>query len=310
MKPILLLLFIASLSSCRPAESRSDVAIQRLVPLDSIDLTPRGIYSVSALHLSDSVHHILDRGAKTLFWTTPGFETIGSYSAIGNGPGEFSSPSDLQVTQNHIFLIDFGQRKVMRFGRDLTPQIDLVTEHPPLSILSLDDRTLWMGTLDMEFEDVYLLDLDARTEVLQGPSAKIRHAPEGIVFHSMNSSGTILRYRQYNHRLDVFDAAGKRTSFVNPVLPERPELDPRSPEAPIFTSKIHHSGFVTADRACVLSGDHSPKTQPMHCFSFDGTLVGRFILTQDPSMISTYLDSTLYTYSSKTNHIYVYDLGF
>lgn len=310
MKSTLILLSLVLIQSCKPDMTGLELTTQNIAPLDSIDMTPLGIFSVSALHVSDSIHHILDRSTKTIVWTTSDFKKVGSYSAVGTGPGEFTSPSDLQVTPSHIFLVDFGQRKILRFSRDFVPQIDLVTEHPPLSIHIIDQQRLWMGTLDMEFEDVYLVDLDKRTEVLDGPSVKIRYAPEGITFHARNDAGTILRYRQYNNRLDVFDAEGQRTSFVNKTRPERPELDPRSPEAPIFTSKIHHSGFVTTDRACVLSGDHSPKSQPMQCFSFDGTLVGRYILVQDPSMISVYADSTLYTYSANTNHIYVYDLGF
>ena len=79
---------------------------------------------------------------------------------------------------------------------------------------------------------------------------------------------------------------------------------------PVFKTKIHHSAFLTADRACVLSGDHSPNNQPVQCFDFSGQLVARYSLKQDPSMISVYTDSTLYTYSPKTNHIYVYTLGF
>jgi hypothetical protein len=159
-------------------------------------------------------------------------------------------------------------------------------------------------------EDVYLLDFSTKSMEHIGDLVKTRYPMEGIVSHVKNDAGVVLRYRQFNHRLDVFRANGTQITFVNPTRPERPELSDRISSYPVFGSKIHHSGFVTPELACVLSGDHTPGHQPMQCFDFDGVLVTRYMLKQDPSMISVYSDSTLYTYSPKTNHIYVYSLGF
>jgi hypothetical protein len=310
MKPIARLIFPIFLVACQSTEIQPLITEIPIAPSDSINLAPLGIFTMTALDVKDSLFYLLDRNAKKVVWTSADFSPLGSYSSVGRGPGEFTSPSDLQVTANHVFLIDFGQRKVMRFSRELTPELDFVTEHPPLSIISVDEQRLWMGTLNMEFEDVYSINLVTQSEVLEGQSVKIRYAPEGVVFHAKNPNGVILRYRQFNHRLDVFDSTGTRTSFVNPTQPERPELDPRTSEAPIFKSKTHHSGFVTSNRACVLSGDHTPRSQSVQCFSFDGTLISRYKLSQEPSMISVYSDSTLYTYSPTTNHVYVYKLDF
>jgi len=279
-------------------------------PSDSISMEKLDIDSVSSLVVRDSSFFILDRLRKQVIRTSLSMNPVYRYGATGRGPSEFSDPFDLSVSDKNLMVIDFQKRSMMMFDHHLIPSGDISLEYPPFSIMALNDTSVWIGTFDFEFEDVYVIDLITKNQSLAGKSRQVDHGMEGITFHASNQQGTILRYRQYNHRLDVFDAEGRQTSFVNPARPERPELDPRSPDAPIFTSKIHHSGFVAGDRACVLSGDHAPRSQPMHCFSFDGTWIGNYVLAQDASMISVYSDSLLYTYSQQTNHIYVYNLGF
>jgi hypothetical protein len=281
-----------------------------LLPADSLNLDPHGFSMVSTLTKVDSVFFLIDRSSKLVAKTSLQFEPLVKYRAIGAGPGEFSDPFDLSASVDNVYVIDLGQRKLIEFSNNLDPIDELIPEFPPFSVQITGERQVWIGSFDMEYEDVYMVDFNTRKQTLHPLSLSVEYPLEGISFHSKHHSGTVLRYRQFTNRLDVFRPNGDHITFFNPTQPQRPELDSRIPEAPLFKSKIHNSAFLTADRACVLSGDHTPGNQPVQCFDFSGQLLARYSLKQDPSMISVYTDSTLYTYSPKTNHIYVYHLGF
>lgn len=295
---------------CQRQKDNVDLPSTALIPADSISLDVLSIFDLAALALEDSSFYLLSRRSKEIQKTTLGFEPIRRYSSIGHGPGEFSDPYDLTTIKDRLYVIDFSQRKLMEFDHHLEPVDEFFTEHPPFSLLAISPRQALMGSLNMAFEDVYLVDFETKSYALDGTSRKVNFGIEGVAFHAKNRNGFVLRVRPFNNRLDLFPPSGSVTTFFNRTQPERPALEPGSDEFPIYKSKIHNGAFVTLDRACVLSGDQTPMHQPVQCFNFEGQLVARYDLLQGASLISVYSDSTLYTYSQITNHIYVYHLGF
>lgn len=310
MKYPFALFFCFFLAHCTEQNSYPNIPIANVPPNDSTDIAPTGVFSISSMISVDSTFFLSSGQSKTVVKTNQRFEVLNRYSAIGRGPFELGDASELTNSEERVYMIDFSQRKLIEFTHELIPVDEFFVEKPPFSIISVDDQLLWLGALDLTREDIYEIDFEAKEISPLGELVKTRYPMEGLVSHTKNLSGNLLRYRQYHHRLDLFRADGTHITFTNPTRPERPEVDASIPGYPVFISKIHNSAFLTADRACVLSGDHTPGNQPVQCFDFDGNLVARYSLKQDPSMISVYADSTLYTYSPKTNHIYVYTLGF
>ena len=310
MRTLALILIYSTLISCRDQATQPTVPSTDIQPIDSIDVSPLELFFVNSIAYHDSSFFLSSGQTKSIVKTNLHLKPLAQYRKPGHGPFELDDASDISVSEEHLYLIDFSQRKLVEFTHELIPVSEIVIEHPPFSIQAIREGVVWLGSLDMEYEDVYVVDFATKSLKHHGTSIKTKVPMEGLVFHSKNSNGDILRYRQYNHRLDFFPRDGSQLTFSNTLRPERPDVVKGIPGYPVFDKKIHHSAFLTADRACVLSGDHSPNNQPVQCFDFSGQLVARYSLKQDPSMISVYTDSTLYTYSPKTNHIYVYNLGF
>lgn len=304
---LLVLLFAIS---CQQNNEIVDLRATILYPIDSIPLAALSLHDLTALSIEDSSAFLLSRASKEIVKTNLRFKPLLRYGVTGFGPGEFTDPYDLSASSDRLYVIDFSQRKLMQFDHKLRPIDEFFSKFPPFSILYTKGSHAWMGTMDMEYEDVYRVDFDNKQLTLIEGSKLIKYGLEGVALHAKNDAGRIIRYRPFNRQLDLFDPSGSRITFQNLTQPERPELEPGSEAFPIFKQRIHHGAFVTGDRACVLSGDHSPQNQPVQCFDFDGKLVYAYILKQGASLISTYSDSTLYTYSPTTNHIYVYNLGF
>lgn len=308
------LLLIASVSLllvfCRRQNDIVDLPSTALIPVDSISLDVLSILDLTTLTIEDSSFYLLSRQSKEILKTTLQFEPIRRYGSIGHGPGEFWDPYDLTTIKDRLYVIDFSQRKLLEFDLHLQPIDEFFTEYPPFSLLAISPGRALMGTMNMEFEDVYLVDFDTKSYALDGRSRKVNNGIDGVVFHARNRNEFVLRVRPFNNRLDIIPPSGSVTTFFNQTQPEKPDLEPGSEEFPIFKSKIHNGAFLTLDRACVLSGGQTPMHQPVQCFNFEGQLVARYDLLQSASLISVYSDSTLYTYSQITNHIYVYHLGF
>jgi hypothetical protein len=288
----------------------NEFQVSSIAPNDSIDLSPAELFEISSLHFKDSHFYMVGYRSKIVAKADSSLKQILRLSASGRGPYEFTNPYSLAITDSGVYVADSDQRKIIYYSLGLVPLDEFRFEEPILSLSSSNTSDLLIGTLNMEYEDVYRVDFKTKKSRLDGNSFKTSNPMEGIVYHSHNDLGDLLRFRQYHHRLDLYRADGTHITFSNPTRPERPDENKSIPGYPVFTSTTHNSAFLTADRACVLSGDHTPGNQPVQCFDFSGQLVARYSLKQDPSMISVYTDSTLYTYSPKTNHIYVYNLGF
>lgn len=310
MKPLANLVVLISVAACHSTLDKNDSLATIFAATDSINLSRADLYQITSIDFKDPHFYLVSYPSKVVARTDTSFTQIIRVAASGRGPNELTSPYDLAIAPGRVFVADSEQRKIISYTMDLIPLDEFIFQEPILSLSASSSETLFIGTLNMEYEDVHLIDFKSKTSRLDGNSFKIKNPMEGFVDHSGNQSGDLLRYRQFHHRLDLFRADGTHITFANTTRPERPEVDSSIPGYPVFKSKIHNSAFLTASRACVLSGDHTPGNQPVQCFDFDGNLVARYSLKQDPSMISVYADSTLYTYSPKTNHIYVYSLGF
>jgi hypothetical protein len=310
MNAIPVLLAAGLLANCT-SDSSEDVsmAVETLIPSDSIHLSGLGIFDINSLSLQDSSVYMVSRTAKEIIKTNLAFEPLSRYTAQGKGPGELTDPFDLTTFGEHVFVLDFGQRKIIQFNSNLEPISEFVSEKPPMSVLAVNQDQLWMGSFDMEFEDTYLVDMTLKTITRLGESAATKYPPEGIVDHARNEFGDLLRYRYFTHHADLYLKNGTRLQFKNTTQPEKPELDLRVPSAPVFKWKTHQSAFLSIDRACFLSGENGDHAQPIQCFSFDGSLIAQYEIRY-PSKVSVYSDSTLYTYSPTTNHVYVYKLDF
>jgi hypothetical protein len=298
------------LASCQQQNRHLKTAIFELTPVDSFDVSRLKMYLVNSIVLHDSTLFISSTLSKTIVKTTLRFEPLAQFRMRGRGPFDLEDVSDLAVSEHHLYAIDFKQRKLVEFTHDLVPISEILSDPPPLSILAVKNRLLWLGSFDLAFEDVYVVDVESGTFSNHGSSISTDLPMEGLVFHAKNSTGDILRYRQFNHRLDLFQVNGRQQTFYNKTQPKRPLVVERVPGYPLFEKKIHHSAFLTSHQACVLSGNHSQNNQPVQCFDFTGELVAQYRLRQDPSLISVYTDSTLFTYSQLNNYIYVYHLGF
>lgn len=310
MKTLFLLFSSLLLMGCLRSSSKKVLpAVLELTPSDSISLKDLGVFEINAISLHDSTFFLVSRKTKEIVKTDLQFLQLNRYQKIGKGPGELSDPIDLTIIGNRVFVVDFVQRKILEFDDSLNPIIEFVSEKQPMTLLAIRDDELWMGTFDLEFEDVYSVNPDSRSFTRLQGSLPIKYPPEGIADHTKNAAGDVLRYRYFNHRADLFLEDGTRLSFDNTILPQNPDLDTRIAEAPVFKWKTHHSAFLTATFACFLSDSQSESSQPVQCYDFHGRLDSLFDI-RHPSKISVYADSTLYTYSANTNHIYVYDLGF
>lgn len=303
--PIILLFVL----SCGQINESGGILATPLIPYDSINLFDLEIYSVDGLVKLGSEHYLVDRPSKKVVRLDDKFRTLSVYDITGNGPNEFSDPFDITGYGDRIYVIDLGDRKIQSFTLDLLPLAEISAIEPPVSLFALNESILLMGTLNMEFEDVYRVNFSSSSFDLDGRSAKVKVPLSGIVFHTSNSFGDVLRYRQFTNRFEILLADNTMRSYANTSQPDFPEVYPQTNMPPLFKTKIHNTAFLTSSRACFLSGDSSEGLQPMQCFSFLGHLLSKHELHQ-PSPISLYSDSTLYTYSPKTNHIYVYNLGF
>lgn len=310
MNPHLLLLSTLLLLGCHRASSNQAIpALLELPPSDSISLAGLGVFEINALSLEDSTFFMLSRKTKEIVTTDLHFNLLNRYQRIGHGPGELSDPIDLTIIDNRVFVVDFAQRKIIELDPSLEYVSEFVSEKPPMTLLGIRDDELWMGTFDMEFEDTYSVNPDSGSFTRLQGSLPIQYPPEGITDHTKNAAGDLLRYRYFNHHADLFLRNGTHLSFDNTILPENPELDSRSAGAPVFKWKTHHSAFLTVTLACFLSDSQSESSQPIQCFNFHGRLEALFEIRY-PSKISVYADSTLYTYSPTTNHVYVYKFDF
>jgi hypothetical protein len=256
----------------------------------------------------NDIFFFIDNRRNSIHQVNKIFEPIRTYSSIGRGPGELKKPHSLSTSSRFLFVTDPTQQKIFRFSLDLKPGIELVVPFSPLSIFAINDSILWVGTLNMEYEDVFEINFSTKLVVRLKSTAMITHPPEGIVFHSSNKFGDVLRYRQFSNRAEVFQNNKLVASFMNSTQPKTPNYTIKY-DLPFFNSKTHAAAFLTESLACFLSGDIGPRRQPIQCFDFDGNLVSRYVIPT-PSPFATYHDSLLYTYSPETNHIYVYDFGF
>ncbi len=302
-------IIIPLLVGCHANSGESTIPQTNLVAMDSTDIWENGITSLVSLMIVDDDFYGVDRASKKIVRLSRSFAILNSYETQGNGPGELGDPFDIAAWDKIVYVIDFSDRKIQSYTRQLEPIDELVSKEPPFSLLAIDDGILLMGTMNMEFEDVYEVDFSKSTFRLDGRSIKVKYPFEGIVLHSRNWRGDLLRYHLFSHRFNVITIDGREGAYTNKTQAAHPAIVENPYGPPIFKDKIHNAAFLTHDRACFLSGDHTDNSQPMQCFSFDGTLVARYVLPK-PASIAVYADSILYAYSPTTNHIYVYDLGF
>ena len=304
----LLFFALTMVSACQRKVEKAMPSVETVSIADSIDIQPIGLYSVGDMLQVEDGFIILDRVKIAIVKTNDSFLPTLRYDNVGMGPFEFQRPIFMTSSGREVFLIDGPQLKIIRFDLNLTPLSEHKVNHPPFSIVSINDTILWMGTVHSEFQDVYQININSGSYNQLGKSRKIKTMPESIVFHASNNNGQIARYRPFGNIVELFQNGSLVSTFRNHSQAELPEIDPKSP-APMFKSKTHNSAFVTESLACFLSGDFGRRRQPIQCFDFDGNMVSRYVIPT-PSTISVYSDSLLYTYSPETNHIYVYDLGF
>ena len=294
---------------CQDNSSVSSIPQTNLVVIDSTDIWENGIASLASLINVDEDFYGVDRSSKKIIRLSKSLSVLNRYETQGSGPGELGDPFDIAAWGDMIYVIDFSDRKIQSYTRQLEPVDELISKEPPFSLLAIDDGILLMGTMNMEFEDVYEVDFHQSSFRLDGRSSTVKYPFEGIVFHSRNTRGDLLRYRLFSNRFDILSINGTEGVYKNHTQVAHPALVENPYGPPIFKGKIHNTAFITLERACFLSGDHTESSQPMQCFSFDGTLVARYVLPK-PASIAVYADSVLHTYSPENNHIYVYHLGF
>ncbi len=302
------ILLLLALVSCESRTYPLNLVEAPILPKDSTNLVGLNVDGMSGLAYQKDYFFFIDHSRNSIHQVNKFFEPIGTYSSIGRGPGELNKPHSLSTTSTFLFVSDPSQQKIFRLGLDMTPGIELVVPFNPLSIFAVNDSIVWAGTLNMEYEDIYEINFSTKQTVRLKSTAIITHPPEGIVFHSSNKFGAVLRYRQFSNRAEIFQNNKLATSFLNSTQPKTPNFTIKY-DLPFFNSKTHSAAFLTESLACFLSGDIGPRRQPIQCFDFDGKLVSRYVIPT-PSPFATYHDSLLYTYSPETNHIYVYDLGF
>ncbi len=308
MTPHSFLITILLLATSCQSETVTKMPVELSLNLvDSVNAFDFDVNHVGDMMRTETSWFFLDRASGVLVKADSQFRQVQKYTAKGRGPHELAKPQSFSLSNRFLFLLD-AQHKIVQFDFELNPIDELLINEPSFSILALNDSILWLGALNMAYEDVHQINTITDEIERIGKSRKVNLPLESVVFHASNHTGHIARYRVFGNGVDLYHNSNLRKSFKNVSQPDFPLVNHESP-VPIYKTKTHNIAFLTESLACFLSGDIGPRRQPIQCFDFDGNLVSRYVIPT-PSPFATYHDSLLYTYSPETNHIYVYDLGF
>ena len=80
---------------------------------------------ISKIDILKDTIYILDRKTKSIYTFTINGKKVRRIGQIGNGPGEYSEPTSMSVTNDHIFVYDQWQQKVVKYNH----YGDVISDH-------------------------------------------------------------------------------------------------------------------------------------------------------------------------------------
>lgn len=279
-----------------------------IMPMDSIDVSWAYGHDVSALAHDNNVWFLTLMNSPAIILADTLFQERSRYERHGNGPAELLNARDIAFSNSFIWVTDFTGLAIHQFSKNLEYKQRIPLAFRPFSIRSISDSVLWVGTMDMIYEDLYTLTISSdQFDIRRTQTRLVNTAPESIVLQSSYMDYGII-YRPFTNKVSVYKGTVHVVDFANPLRPARVTYE-NTLAGPMPEEKIHQTAFVTATSICLLTGKPTKKHQPVACFTHEGRPYTTFVLTP-PMSIASVKENTLYTYSPHTHHVYRYLLDF
>lgn len=279
-----------------------------LVQIDSTHIGWISDHALSAMATDGTNWFLSFTPGGLLVKTTSGFREIARFDRPGTGPEEISDARELGLSDTWVWVTDVKTLSLHRLDHDLRYRDRLPMPMRPLGLFVLSDSVAWVGTIDMEFEDLYRIQAaESGPVVTRSRSRKVGAAPESMVlFAGTRAFG--IQYRPFANRVGITVDSTLVAEFSDPTRPKQLTYQ-TSFQGPIPEGKIHQTAFTWHGYACILAGGLVDEAQFAACFDKTGR-PGARIRFPSPMNLAVSTGDTLFTYSQNTQHVYRYLLDF
>lgn len=148
------------------------------------------------LEINDDFYFLLDAGNKKIYKYDKKFKLISSYAKEGNGPGEFSSPSNITITKNRLIVKDFLMAHIFDFDFNFKASIKtlgIVFIEEEKKQLIFYNRTYDSSTLAKEYYD------------LDGNQSESTYLDNNTAIPKVNASEAIKKFRKFTSMTKLAD---------------------------------------------------------------------------------------------------------
>jgi len=310
MRPQIFLFFSLLLLGTCSMKSDPDARFieHELVRIDSTHIGSISDFALSAMATDGTNWFLSFTPGGLLVKTSAGFREITRFDQPGTGPNEISDARELGISDTWVWVTDVKTLSLHRLDHDLRYRDRLPLPMRPLGLFVLSDTVAWVGTIDMEFEDVYRIHAaETGPVVTRSRSRKVGAAPESMVlFAGTRAFG--IQYRPFANRIGITADSTLVAEFSDPTRPKQLSYQ-TSIQGPIPEGKIHQTAFHWHGYACLLAGGLEDEAQFAACFDKKGR-PGVRIRFPSPMTLAVSRGDTLFTYSQNTQHVYRYLLDF
>jgi hypothetical protein len=296
------------LGSCS-VKSETEVRFREreLVRIDSSDIGAISDVALSAMATDGLSWYLSFTPGGLLVKTTSGFRELARFDRPGIGPEEISDARELGISDSWVWVTDLKTLSVHRLDHELRYLDRLPLPMRPLGLFVMSDTMALVGTIDLEFEDVYRLHaMEGGPIVTRWRSRKVGAPPESMVLFAGTPRFGI-HYRPFANRIGITTDSTLVSEFADPTRPSQLTYQP-SMQGPIPEGKIHQTAFHWDDQACLIAGGLEDGVQFAACFDKSGR-PGARIRLPSPMSLAVCKGDTLFTYSQNTHHVYRFIIG-
>lgn len=241
-KKIILSFLVGMLSACSYYEKKAESIVSPNCEISTVKISiDEAYYDSVASRISDTTFLILDEDDKTMFScidkimayrdkfyvldknesrTVVSFEKDGSpghrYGRVGQGPGEYVFPWDMDVDETGVYVLDTNSKKVIHYSEEGT---FLGERSLPFFADAL--KRLKNGNFIFNITpDGKQLPALVVTDSLMNPVGRSNSYPEGYVggcstgYIFRNNGSEVAFYRSPSDTLIMLDESGKTDAFV------------------------------------------------------------------------------------------------
>jgi hypothetical protein len=275
---------------------------RELVRIDSVDIGAISDFALSAMATDGTNWYLSFTPGGLLVKTTAGFRELSRFDRSGNGPEEISDARELGISDSWVWVTDVKTLALHRLDHNLRYRDRLTLPMRPLGLFVMSDTEAWIGSIDIEFEDVYRIRaVESGPLVTRWQSRKVGSPPESMVlFAGTRAFG--IQYRPFANRIGITTDSTLVAEFADPTRPSQLTYQ-SSMQGPIPEGKIHQTAFQWHEYACLVAGGLEDDAQFAACFDKAGRPVAR-IRFPSPKTLAVSKGDTLFTYSQNTQHVY------